>query len=62
MQREAGSIEDEIVQWLNGRAETFESAFFALVGPIVQHPYFAIAILVVVVYLAVAARKGKRRK
>lgn len=61
MQREPGSPEDAVVQWLDGRAETFEAAFFALVNPIVQHPYFAIAVLAAVVYL-VFARKGKKRR
>jgi len=50
-----------VVQWLNDRAEVLEAVFFTLVSPIVNHPYFAVAVLAAVVYLA-AARKGKRRR
>lgn len=61
MQRNPGSPEDMVVMWLNDKAETLEAVFFAAVGPVVQHPYFAVAVLVVVVYLAIA-RKGKGRR
>jgi hypothetical protein len=61
-QRNPGSPEDAVVNWLNDRWEVVEAAFFALMRPVVQHPYFAVAILAVVVYLAVAARKGKGRR
>lgn len=55
-----GGPEEAVLRWLGSRAETFEAAFFALVGPIVQHPYFAIAILAVAVYLVVAARSKRK--
>ena len=60
-QREPGSPEDMVVQWLNEKADSLEGVFFLIVVPIVQHPYFAVAVLAAVVYLAVAAGKKKRR-
>lgn len=56
-----GGPEEAVLQWLGERAEVFEATFFAFVGPAVQHPGFAIAILATVVYLAIS-RKGKKRR
>ena len=60
MQRNPGGPEDAVVQWLNDRWEVVEAAFFTFTTFVVQHKYFAVAVLAVVVYLAVASLKSGR--
>lgn len=61
IQREPGSPEDAVVQWLDSKAHNLGEVLIHLVNPVINHPYFAVAVLAAVVYL-LAARKGKRRR
>lgn len=58
---EPGTPEENVIKMLDSSADSWGDLFLHLMGKVVQHPYFGIAVLAAVVYLAVSARKGKRR-